>query len=155
GADAYLEKPFAMEHLRAQITNLLENRKTIRAFYASSPLAHLKSIALTNTDESFLKKLDDVIVGNISDPDLNVDTLAEAMNVSRSSLYRKIKEISDLSPNELINLIRLKKSAELLKTKDYKIYEIAEMVGYNSQTSFGRNFQKQFNMTPTEYMNSP
>src|SRR5690606_5660600 len=149
GADAYLEKPFAMEHLRAQITNLLENRKTIRAFYASSPLAHLKSIALTNTDESFLKKLDDVIVGNISDPDLNVDTLAEAMHVSRSSHYRKIKEISDLIPNELINIIMIKKASELLKTNDYKIYEIAETVGYNAHIRFGRNFQKQFNMTPT------
>ena len=74
--------------------------------------------------------------------------------MSRSTLYRKIKEMSDLSPNELINIARLKKAAELLKKGNYKIYEVAELVGYNSQTSFGRNFQKQFNMTPTEYMNS-
>lgn len=74
------------------------------------------------------------------------------MHMSRSALYRKIKEMSNLSPNELVNIAKLKKAAELLKKGDYKIYEIAEMVGYNSQTSFGRNLQKQFNMTPTEYM---
>lgn len=52
------------------------------------------------------------------------------MNMSRSTLYRKIKDISNLSPNELINIVRLKKAAELLLNEDYKMYEIAEMVGY-------------------------
>jgi signal transduction histidine kinase/ligand-binding sensor domain-containing protein/DNA-binding response OmpR family regulator len=154
GADAYLEKPFSMSHLRVQIKNLIENRKNIMTYYASSPLAHLKSIALTSTDETFVTKLDEVISKHISDPDLSVETLSDIMFMSRSTLYRKIKEMSDLSPNELINIARLKKAAELLKKGEYRIYEVSEMVGYNSQTSFGRNFQKQFNMTPTEYMNS-
>ena len=154
GADAYLEKPFSISHLRVQIKNLIENRKNIMSYYSSSPLAHLKSIALTATDETFIQKLDEVITKHISDPDLSVETLSDIMFMSRSTLYRKIKEMSDLSPNELINIARLKKAAELLKKGEYRIYEVSEMVGYNSQTSFGRNFQKQFNMTPTEYMNS-
>ena len=74
--------------------------------------------------------------------------------MSKSTLYRKIKNLTDLSPNELINITRLKKAAEYLRTGDYRIYEIADMVGYNSQISLLRNFQKQFNMTPTEYINS-
>jgi len=152
GADAYIEKPFAMEHLKVQIANLLENRKHIMEHYSSSPLAHIRSIAHTKIDETFIKKLEEVIFKNIADPDLNVETLAEIMHMSRSTLYRKIKDLSNLSPNELVNITRLKKAAELLKLGDYKIYEIAEMVGYNSQTSFGRNFLKQFGMTPTEYM---
>lgn len=73
--------------------------------------------------------------------------------MSRTTLYRKIKAISNLTPNELINIARLKKAAELLMDGSYKIYEVAHMVGYNSQTSFGRNFLKQFGMTPTEYVN--
>lgn len=154
GADAYLEKPFSIAHLRVQIKNLIENRKNIMAYYSSSPLAHLKSIALTSTDETFINKLDEVISKHISDPDLSVETLSDIMFMSRSTLYRKIKEMSNLSPNELINIARLKKAAELLKKGEYRIYEVSEMVGYNSQTSFGRNFQKQFNMTPTEYINS-
>jgi len=68
-------------------------------------------------------------------------------------LYRKIKAISNLTPHELINVARLKKAAELLMENSYKIYEISEMVGYSSQTHFGRNFTKQFGMSPTEYVN--
>ncbi|ASV29715.1 hybrid sensor histidine kinase/response regulator [Maribacter cobaltidurans] len=154
GADAYIEKPFSMKHLKVNVTNLIENRRHIMAHYASSPLAHIRSIANTKTDETFIEKLDDVIYENMADHDLNVETLAEIMHMSRSTLYRKIKDISNLSPNELINITRLKKSAELLKTGKYRIFEVAEIVGYNSATSFGRNFQKQFEMTPSEYMNS-
>ncbi|MDG3583862.1 hybrid sensor histidine kinase/response regulator transcription factor [Galbibacter pacificus] len=154
GADAYIEKPFSIEYLHIQIKNLLENRKHIMQHYSSTPLAHIRSIAHSKTDESFIKALDKVIYENIADHNLSVEILAEIMNMSRSTLYRKIKDISNLSPNELINITRLKKAAELLRTGDYKIYEVSEMVGYNSQTSFGRNFQKQFNMTPTEYINS-
>tara|TARA_R110002049_G_scaffold9962_2_gene49682 strand:+ start:60401 stop:64351 length:3951 start_codon:yes stop_codon:yes gene_type:complete len=154
GADAYIEKPFSMPHLRVQVNNLIENRKNILSYYTSSPLAHLKSIALSDTDETFIDKLDEIISQHISNTELSVETLSDIMNMSRSTLYRKIKEMSNLSPNELINIARLKKAAELLKKGEYKIYEVSEMVGYNSQTSFGRNFQKQFNMTPTEYMNS-
>ncbi len=154
GADAYIEKPFSTKHLKVHITNLIENRRHVMEHYASSPLAHIRSIANTKTDETFIKKLDEVIYENMTDHDLNVETMAEIMNMSRSTLYRKIKDISNLSPNELINITRLKKSAELLKTGKYRIFEVAEMVGYNSATNFGRNFQKQFNMTPTEYMNA-
>ncbi|MEW2921635.1 two-component regulator propeller domain-containing protein [Muricauda sp. ANG21] len=152
GADAYMEKPFSMRHLKVHIANLLENRKHILEHYTSSPLAHIRSIANTKTDETFIKKLDKVIYENMADHDLNVEVLAEIMNMSRSTLYRKIKDISNLSPNDLINITRLKRSAELLKTGKYRIFEVAEIVGYNSATSFGRNFQKQFEMTPTEYM---
>lgn len=153
GADAYIEKPFSIKHLKVHIANIIENRRHIMAHYASSPLAHIRSIASTKTDETFIKKLDEIIYEHMADHDLNVETLAEIMHMSRSTLYRKIKDISNLSPNELINIARLKKSAELLKSGKYRVFEVAEIVGYNSATSFGRNFQKQFEMTPSEYMN--
>ncbi len=75
------------------------------------------------------------------------------MNMSRPTLHRKTKSISGLTPNELINLTRLKKAAQLLAEGRYKIYEVAGMVGYSSQTYFGRNFLKQFGMSPSEYIN--
>ncbi|KQO30735.1 histidine kinase [Flavobacterium sp. Leaf82] len=152
GADAYIAKPFSMDYLKVQVNNLIENRKQIMNYYASSPLSHIKSIAHNKTDEKFLKKLDDEILKNITDPDLSVESLAEIMNMSRSTLYRKIKDISNLSPNELINIVRLKRAAELLLNENFKMYEIAEKVGYKSQTSFGRNFQRHFSMTPSEYI---
>ncbi len=154
GADAYIEKPFSPEHLKVQISNLLTNRTKIKDYFSSSPLVHLKSIAYSKADEYFLEKLNDAIYKNIADADLHVDHLAEIMNMSRPTLYRKIKAISNLTPNELINIARLKKAAELLAEGEYKIYEIANIVGYSSQTSFGRNFLKQFGMTPSEYANS-
>jgi AraC-like DNA-binding protein len=73
--------------------------------------------------------------------------------MSRSTLFRKIKNLTGLSPIELINNSRLKKAAELLKTNEYKIFEVSDMVGFNSVTSFGRNFQRQYKMTPTEFLN--
>lgn len=153
GADAYIEKPFSPEYLQAQIANLLANRDKIKEFFAQSPLVHIKSIAHSRSDESFLEKLNEVIFNHVEDEDLDVEKVANLMNMSRPSLYRKIKSISDLTANELINLSRLKKAAALLADGDHKIYEVASMVGYTSQTNFGRNFLKQFGMTPTAYQN--
>lgn len=151
GADAYIEKPFSTEYLQVQIANLLANRNKIKEYFAHSPLVHIKSIAYSKSDESFLEKLTEVICKNLEESHLDVEKLAKIMNMSRPTLFRKIKSISDLTPNELINITRLKKAAELLAEGKYKIYEVSDMVGYHSQTQFGRNFFKQFGMTPTDY----
>jgi signal transduction histidine kinase/DNA-binding response OmpR family regulator len=154
GADAYITKPFSMPYLKTRVSNLLENRKHIVNHFSTSPLAHLQSVDHSPVADSFLRALDEVIHANISDPELNVEQLAERLHMSRSTLYRKVKELSGTNPNELINTARLKKAAGLLITKRYRIYEIAGMVGYNSATSFGRNFQKQFGMSPSAYLSS-
>ncbi len=152
GADAYIEKPFSPEYLRVQIANLLSNRAKIKEYFVSSPLVHIKSMAHTKTDELFLEQLNDAIINNLEDPELDVEKLAKLVNMSKPTLYRKIKSISDLTPNELINIARLKKAAELLLEGNYKIYEVADMTGYSSQTIFGKNFLKQFGMTPSDYL---
>ena len=152
GADAYIEKPFSPAYLQVQIANLLLNRAKIKEYFVSSPLVHIKSMAHTKTDEVFLEKVNESIYNNLEDTELDVEKLAKSMNMSKPTLYRKIKSISDLTPNELINITRLKKAAELLVEGKYKIYEVADMTGYGSQTNFGRNFSKQFGMTPTEYL---
>ena len=154
GADAYIEKPFSKEHLQAQIASLLHNRNMIREFFASSPLVHVKSMAHSKTDEKFLETLSDSIIENIEDVHLDVEKLAKKMNMSRITLYRKLKLISTLTPIEVINMTRLKRAAELLAEGDWKIYEIAEKTGFSSQSNFARNFQRHFEITPTEYMHS-
>ncbi len=154
GADAYIEKPFSKEHLKAQISSLLANRNIMREYFASSPLVHIKSMAHTKADERFLESLNETISKRIEDTDLDVEHLAAIMNMSRITLYRKIKAISNLAPLELINIVRLKKAAELLAEGEHKIYEVSAIVGYSSQSNFARNFLKQFNMTPTEFMHS-
>lgn len=153
GADAYIEKPFSPQHLQVQVANLLKNRNNIKAYFASSPLVHIKAMAYSKADENFLAKLNDIIYQHLTNVDLDVEQLADLMNMSRPTLYRKIKSISNLTPNELINIARLKKAAELLARGHHKIFEISEIVGYTSPSQFGRNFQKQFGMSPTDYLN--
>ena len=152
GADAYIEKPFSPEYLQVQIANLLSNRNKIKEYFASSPLVHIKSMAYSKADELFLEKINDSISRNLEDTELDVEKLARLMNMSKPTLYRKIRSLSDLSPNDLINITRLKKAAELLVEGHHKIYEVSDMVGYASQTNFGRNFLKQFGMTPSDYL---
>jgi DNA-binding response OmpR family regulator len=152
GADAYIEKPFSPEHLQVQIANLLNNRNKIKEYFASSPLVHIKTMAYSKSDEQFLEKMNEIILANLGDIELDVEKLATHLNVSKPTLYRKIKSLSNLSPNEIINITRLKKAAELLAGGQFKIYEVSAMVGYSSQTNFGRNFHKQFGMTATEYL---
>jgi len=151
GADAYIEKPFSMDILLAQIANLLSNRENIRNSYSQSPVVHLKSMAYTKADEKFLEKLNDIIDEHIANINLDVDMIADFMNMSRPTLYRKISALSNLTPNELIRITRLKKAAELISEGKMKIYEISEVVGFNSQSYFSRTFMKQFGMSPSEY----
>lgn len=151
GADAYIEKPFSPAYLQAQISNLLHSRSKLREYFAQSPLVHMKSMAYSRADEQFLGELHSAIEQHMTDADLDVEKLARYMAVSRPTLYRKIKAISNLTPNELIHLTRLKKAAELLAAGNHKMYEITDLVGYPSQTAFTRSFSKQFGMTPTEY----
>ena len=152
GADAYIEKPFILEHLLAQIKSLLVNRENTQQYYAHSPLAHIKGIACTNADKEFLERLQQAIEENITDMDLDVDTLAKMMNMSRGTFYRKIKGLSDFTPNELINIARLKKAAELLAEGKYKVTEVANTVGYNLNSNFSRDFHRQFGVTPSNFV---
>ena len=151
GADAYIEKPFSPEYLHVQTANLIANRDKIKDFFSKSPLVHIKSIAHTKSDELFLEKLNEIIYEHLEEEELDVDKLAKMMNMSRPTLYRKVKSISNLSVNDLINLTRLKRAAELLAQGDLKMYEVAAIVGFKSQTNFGRSFLKQFGMSPSAY----
>jgi ligand-binding sensor domain-containing protein/signal transduction histidine kinase/DNA-binding response OmpR family regulator len=153
GADAYIEKPFDFEHLSAQISNLLLNRNKIKEYFAISPMTHIKSIGYTKADKIFLEKLKLAIDDNLTNTDIDVEQLAKIMNMSRPTFYRKIKALSNLTPHELIHITRLKKAAELLSEGNYKVYEVAGMVGYSLQTNFARDFHKQFGMTPSDYIN--
>ncbi|MBW8687394.1 helix-turn-helix domain-containing protein [Chitinophaga rhizophila] len=151
GADACIERPFPQELLKVQIASLLDNRKKIRAYYTQHPLAHMSVATTKYTSEDFLASLNSLILENIENTALDIDLLAKKLNISRPTLYRKVKALSDLTPNELVSVVRLKKAAELLTSTGYKIFEVAMMTGFNSQSSFGKAFLKQFRMTPTAF----
>lgn len=152
GADAYIEKPFSPEHLRVQIQSLLANRSRVKDFFSSYPQQNLKKTDIPLEDEKFLVRLNSTILAHIDDPALDVDILSRNLFISRPTLYRKIKSLLDLTPNDLINTTRLKKSAELLLMRRYTINEISIMVGFSSASHFGRNFMKQFGISPSAYI---
>lgn len=154
GADLYIQKPFFPDLLQVQIANLLENRLKIKAHFASSPFEDVRVIAYSKTDEAFLKKLDEYICKNLNYPNLNVDQLADYMNMSRPTFYRKIKSLSALSPKELIDVTRLKKATRLIAKNEFSMFEIAKMVGYSTQSLFNKNFQRYFKVSPQEYISS-
>lgn len=152
GADAYIEKPFSTHYLLAQISNLFESRDNLRKNFSNNPLITTNSIVQTKADEKFMNKLTEAVVNNIDVEEFNVDNLAEIMCMSRTSLHRKIKGISDMTPGDFIRIVRLKKAAELLQEGEYRINEIAILVGFQSQSYFAKSFQKQFGVLPKDFI---
>ena len=152
GADVYIEKPFSVEYLKVCVANLLNNREKLRASFVNSPFVQTGSMAMTKADESFLKTLKEVVVANMQNPDFCLDDMASLLNMSRSSLNRKIKGILDMTPNDYIRLERLKKAAQLLKEGECKINEVCYMTGFNTPSYFTKCFQKQFGILPKDFV---
>lgn len=151
GADEYIPKPYSADYLKAKIENLLLNRQKVKEAYRKSPETNVEAIAHSKADEAFLNKLVESIHSRLDEVDLDVDALAAMMNMSRATLYRKVKNISELTPNDFIRLIRLKKAAELLREKEYKINEISYIVGFSSSSYFSKCFYKQFGVLPKDF----
>jgi signal transduction histidine kinase/ligand-binding sensor domain-containing protein/CheY-like chemotaxis protein len=151
GADAYIEKPFSMQYLEACIKNMLEMRRKLRDKFSSQPLEPLIHIASTPVDNEFLSRMNKLIEDNFANPDLSVNFLADQLCISRSGLFAKIKMLADITPNEMIQVVRLKRAASLLADGHYQINEICYMVGFNNPSYFSKCFQKQFGMKPGEF----
>lgn len=152
GADAYMEKPFSIELLTAQISNLLKSRELLNKTYIEKPLAPLATLAVSQVDDLFLRKLNDYLDENLGNEALSVEMLADKMSMSTSSLYRKVKGVSGLSPNDFIRIARLKKAISLMQNGENRISEIAFQVGFSSPAYFSTCFQKQYGKTPSEYI---
>ena len=152
GADSYIEKPFSPEYLLAVVSNLINNREKLRQNFAKSPFVAVNTMALTKADEEFIKKLNEIILSNLSNQEFSMDDIADSLNMSRSSFYRKMKGVLDLTPNEYLRLERLKRAAQLLKEGESRINEICYMVGFNSSSYFSKCFQKQFGVLPKDFV---
>ena len=152
GADGYIEKPFPIELLMSNISNLFKNREISYKQFMSKPLTHYNSVTASKVDEEYMDKLHDFIMKHISEPDLNIENLTIQLGTSKSSLYRKLKANTGLSINEYIRVCRLKQAAELLSSQKYKINEVAFMTGFSSPSYFATCFQKQFGISPSEFV---
>ncbi|HKK80664.1 MAG TPA: helix-turn-helix domain-containing protein, partial [Prolixibacteraceae bacterium] len=152
GADDYIAKPFNMEMLIAKVKNVIELRKKLRTRF--STLEEVSSSELTNSnlDNVFFEKVNQTVEKYYTDPSFDVDHFASEMFVSRSQLYKKLKAITNLSANDFINVYRLKKSTQLLKTGNMQVSEVAFAIGFNDPKYFSRIFKKFYQCSPSEYV---
>lgn len=153
GADAYIEKPFEMEYLEAVIKNLLKQRENLKKRFSSEPEIDLAELGLSSHEKKFIEKTRSIIDINIGNPDFSVESLGMELGLSRSQLFRKFNALYDLKPSELIKSERLKKSKELLATRDYNINEVANLTGFKSSSYFITSFKRYYGETPNEYFN--
>ncbi len=153
GADVFIEKPFSVSYLKAQIISLLENRKAMLDTFNRSPMTSYSNLVSNKSDEIFLNKLNEEIEQYVSDENFSVESLTERLNISRSNLQRKLKSISGLTPGDYLRSYRIRKACKLLLETDMRINEVAYSVGFSSPSYFAKVFQKSYNMSPKEFIN--
>lgn len=151
GADDYVVKPFQISLLKARIRNILSLREKMKTMYGET--LSLKQLGVEEPKEhnDFLSRYIEIVKANISNPELDVSVIYEALGMSRTNFYRKVKTVTGLSPIELIKNIRLEAGAKLLKESDLNISEIAQHVGFSSRSYFARSFKAVYGISPTEY----
>lgn len=152
-ADKYIVKPFDLDVLKADIASVLANRERMRKRYAQF---HFEASDRSDDpgldpDQAFLLKAAEFIRTQAG-RELNVESLCEAMHMSRSSLYNKIKALTQDSPSDFIRKVRLNEACQLLKSQRYTIAEVADLVGFNDPKYFTDIFKKYYGMTPSAYM---
>lgn len=155
GADSYLTKPFTASMLRSRIRNLLESRQRLAEQFGNSISKREDQEAVTSSfqaiDNAFVNKITDLIEENISSENLDVSWLAENLNMSVSTLYRKMKSLLGLSANEYIRKIRMRKAAEMLLSGNFNVSETAWNIGINSLIYFRQCFREEYGCSPSEY----
>ena len=153
GADFYLSKPFDDDVLLAIIRNLLWNREQIKSYYWEAGAVTIvpKDQTFSNADEQFLLKLNKLILDNVGNPELDVKFLTVELGMSRASLYNKVKALTGLGVNDLINRMRIEQAMRLLTETDLTIGDVAEKTGFSNARYFSTSFKQFTTLTPREY----
>ena len=154
GADGYISKPFELKILEARINNFIIHKKSKQEEFRTNVEVDIDSLETSSIDKDFLDKVVSVIKSNMAEGDFDVVQLADALAVSKSSLYRKMKIATGLSPIEFIRNIRLKHGSQLLKNKSMSIAEVAYECGFSNPKYFATCFKEDFGVTPKEYQKS-
>lgn len=156
GADSYITKPFTSELIKARVANLLFSRAQIARQYLkrlnnfSAPKVEENS-GFSPLDNKFLSKLSSYIEDNMSSEMLDINNMASYMNVSVSSLYRKLKSLTGVSANDYVRKIKLRKAAEMLSSGEFNVSETAWNIGISSFSYFRQIFKEEFGCTPSEF----
>lgn len=165
GADSFIAKPFSARLLARRIENLLAGRRKLAGLIAAKTVSSvgestqeaLKDLGegnhtLNKLDREFLDKVNRIIEENLSMEKIDVGFIADKMCMSHSTLYRKIKCLTDMSVNEFVRRVKLKKSVDLLVGGEYSIAEISDLAGFSSVAYFRQCFKEEYGMAPSEYL---
>ncbi len=151
GADDYLAKPFDLNLLRIRVSNLINNRVTLRSHFEKSSDLLPDQIVEDRSDKVFMEKLIRVIDEHLSDPSLNYQHFVDELGIGKTKLYERINKVAGQSINLFIRTIRLKKAAKLIEEKQFTFSEISYKVGFSDPSYFSKCFRQQFNLSPKEY----
>ncbi|SMG08530.1 hybrid sensor histidine kinase/response regulator transcription factor [Arenibacter troitsensis] len=151
GAEDYITKPFSINALFYKIKSIIENRQLITQRYQIETIMKPKELAQSTPDKDLLEKAVNIIHNNISEPNFTVDKLVMELGMSRTPFFKKIKSLTNLTPNEFLKIVRLRHAAQMLLKTDLNISEISFEVGFLSAKYFRSTFKKQFGETPSSY----
>ena len=158
GADDYILKPFNPEILKSRVESLILQRERLKRIYTKALMLKQKETKQGEAEETaddFMKGVIHVIEANLANENFNVKMLAEQLNMSQPTLYRKIKQRSELAAIDMIRSVRMSKAASLIMENRYSIQEIAEMVGYSDTRTLRKHFTEQFGVSPSKYIDKP
>lgn len=154
GADFYLAKPFDIELLLSVVRNQLKNKEIIKQKYQTEILTITPEQAtISNADEQFMAKLNQLIKENYSDATFDVSAIIDSLAMSRASLYNKMKNITGIGISDYINKYRISVACSLLTDTDKSIADIAFETGFTSQQYFSTVFKQAMDKTPSVYRN--
>lgn len=154
GADDFITKPFKLNILETRVANFIATRKNLRSRYSQELVLEAKDIAITPTDEIFLKRVQGILDEHLSDAGFNAAVFCARIGMSRMQLHRKLQAYTGLSTTEFIRSQRLKQAAQILKTSDITVNEVAYTVGFNTPSYFIKCFKETYKKTPSEYIQS-
>ena len=150
GADSYISKPFSSQLLLARVRNLIDSHRRLKQFFGDGQTLAKEDVC--DMDKDFVERFKSLIEEKMGDSGLNVEDLGKDMGLSRVQLYRKIKSLTNYSPNELLRIARLKKAASLLASSDMTVAEIGYEVGFSSPSYFAKCYKEQFGESPTDFL---
>ena len=150
GADGYISKPFELPVLVARIDNFITNKQSRQEKFKDTSEVDSSSLELSSLDKEFLDKVIALVNEHIDDEAFDIDSLAREVCMSRSSMYRKVKAITGMSPVELVRNIKLKRSYELLREGRMSVSQVAYAAGFSNPKYFSTCFKEQFGISPRD-----
>ncbi|WP_258098614.1 hybrid sensor histidine kinase/response regulator transcription factor [Marinoscillum pacificum] len=150
GADIYITKPFKTEFLIASVNSVLANRQKLREKFQGLQKFNGQEESITPQDQQFMIKLKDFINNNITNPDLNIELLADEMSCSKSSLTRKVKSLTGITPMAYLKTNRLNMAYEMLAKEKLTVSEVTYKTGFSDPNYFATSFKKQFGKNPSQ-----